>query len=320
MRGLLKVLSWLFIIAGLIVVITLVSFLPTETAEPVMQPVELKMQQRTVGGETPDYWDSVQSYLTGLLKGDLGESEHDEPIAELMLTYAPRSLAVLFGAFVLALPIGIALGVFFAMRKGKFWDKVKSFFTYASLSFPDFFVVFFMQWLAIKVWKTGWEVIPAAGYRDPQHMILPILTLSMLPMLYLVRLTWHSVDEVIEREPYIVTARSKGIERLLIYIRHALGNVWVRLLDYIPQLFVLMVSNLLIIEFLFYYPGSVFQLFYRLSDQAQQQPGAPQSGMLWDPPLIASTAIMFALCFLAIYGISRGLRLWIDPRLRGGLK
>ncbi len=297
------------------VMISLIAFFPRDlsTDQLPFAPGTDGQQQATVDKKN-EYLESVSTYMKGLLAGDLGTTSKGEKVKDLIAENIPRSLFLLSAAFIISVFIGVPFGVWLSRRQGRIWNEFKRWLTIVFQSLPDFFFIILLQYIAILLVRAGFDSLPPAGFRKPEQSILPIIALSFVPTLYLIRITMQAIENCLP-EQYIRTAFGKGLSTPQVIVRHAFKNSLVQVIDNIPYLMVIMLSNLLLVEYIFYYPGAVYRMFVTMDAQQLQLSGF--SDKLGEPEILASTAIIFSLLFITIYLISRGLRKWVDPRLRG---
>lgn len=153
-------------------------------------------------------------------------------------------------ALVLAVPLGIALGILAATRAGSWTDTCVILILVAGISIPGFALAALLVWLfSIKL-----AVLPVAGWGRVDQLVLPLVVLVIPPMAVIARLTRTYMLEVLERD-YIRTARAKGVRERLVIWRHALGNTLVPLLTSIGLIFGGLLSGAFIVETVFNIPG-----------------------------------------------------------------
>ncbi|HJW80402.1 MAG TPA: ABC transporter permease, partial [Beijerinckiaceae bacterium] len=167
-------------------------------------------------------------WLGNILQGDFGESFFfKKTVAELILGRVEPTLALATCTIVLAVAIAVPLGVLAAYKQGTWIDRVVMGFSVMGFSVPVFVIGYGLIYIfAIKL---NW--VPVQGYQSLsagfggflQRMILPSITLSVIYIALIARMTRASVLEVLG-EDYIRTARAKGQVEIKILFRHALKN------------------------------------------------------------------------------------------------
>lgn len=169
--------------------------------------------------------DQFVDYVSGLLRGDFGVSiRTNRSVGATIAQRYPATLTMAVLAFVVAilgaLPIGVASAI--SARSGK--HGLRDSFVSSALGFliaiPNFLLA--VGLIAVFSVTLGW--LPVAGWGQPQHMVLPVLTLALGPMAYLARIVQVEMLTVLD-STYITTARAKRLPPRLVYLRHALPNI-----------------------------------------------------------------------------------------------
>ena len=195
----------------------------------------------------------------GLLRGDPGYSLKDRaPVAEVL----PRRLmntAILAGiAFVIMMPLALFLGLIAGLNEGKPIDRAFSISSLIATATPEFasgvfLIIIFTGWLG---WFPGAVVLSneRALLENPQMLVLPILTLTLIELGYVLRITRASMVEVM-RTNYIRTAVLKGLPQRRIVFKHALRNALLAPITVIMLHVNWLIGGLVIVETLFGFPG-----------------------------------------------------------------
>jgi len=195
----------------------------------------------------------------GLLRGDPGVSFKDRrPVAEIL----PRRLlntAILAGiAFIVVMPIALILGVIAGLNEGKFADRFLSVTGLVTTATPEFasgvfLILIFSSWLH---WLPGAVVFTSddAIFQNPSMLVLPVLTLTLLELGYVLRITRASMVEVMKTN-YIRTAVLKGLPRGRVVLKHALRNALMAPITIIILHVNWLVGGIVIVESVFGFPG-----------------------------------------------------------------
>ncbi len=222
------------------------------------------------------YWD----YLTGLLQGDLGRSVMSRrPVAEDIAIFLPATLELVVAALVIAVGLGVPLGLVAAVYKARFADQFIRLFSLASLSAPPFFLGLLLQ-IGVAIWL---DLLPLGG-RFPfivlpperitglltldsllaadwtalryalAHIALPALTLSISPMATIIGLTRASAIEVLQQD-HVRTARALGLPRAKLYGKYVLKNAFSATLTLIGLYFGWLLGGTVVVETVFDWPG-----------------------------------------------------------------
>jgi len=195
----------------------------------------------------------------GLLRGDPGISFRTrKPVAETIVPWTLNSLLLGGIAFVIVMPLALVLGMVAGLNEGKPIDRVLSITSLIATATPEFasgifLIVIFstlLGWLPGAVVVTSTESILS----NPTQLILPILTLTLIELGYVLRITRASMVEVM-RTNYIRTATLKGLPRLRIVFKHALRNALMAPITIIILHVNWLIGGIVVVETLFGYPG-----------------------------------------------------------------
>lgn len=206
--------------------------------------------------------DSPVDYIPlvkGLLRGDAGISlRYRRPVAEVIGSKMLNS-AILAGlAFLLTMPIAILLGVIAGLNEGKPVDRVVSLSGLVTTASPDFatgifLIMIFGLWLKVLPGATVF-ISDNALLADPRMIIMPVLTVSLVELGYVLRITRASVVEVMN-SAYVRTAILKGLPYRQVVLRHVLRNSMMAPITVIMLHVNWMIGGLVVVESVFGYPG-----------------------------------------------------------------
>src|SRR5262245_5795242 len=144
-------------------------------------------------------------YVANVVTGDLGRSYvTNRPIAQDIRERFPKTLQLAGAAMLLAVVVGVSLGVLSARRPGGLVDKLSLGVAYLGVSFP----VFWVGLLLILLFAVTLRVLPPSGYRSLRFLVLPALALGMRSIAFLARMTRSSMLESLNAD-YVRTARAK---------------------------------------------------------------------------------------------------------------
>jgi len=125
---------------------------------------------------------------------------------------------------------------------------------------PDVFIIVFLQVFMVWLHKRNLPVLPVAGGNSLKHLILPIISLSIIPATYISRITSLSLDDVFENQ-YIKTALGKGASKIRVIWIHGFRNVIVDIISSFSSLLTILISSLLLVEYIFAYPGIAYMMY-----------------------------------------------------------
>lgn len=199
-------------------------------------------------------WQQYLYYLGNLLRGDLGASfrYEDWTVNELVAKALPVSAAIGIGASVIAILIGVSMGIVAALKQNSIADYAVMFLGNLGHSFPSF-VVGPVLILVFAVWLR-WA--PAGGWNDfePRYMVLPMTLLVMIEMTSIARVMRGSMIEVMHSN-FIRTARAKGLPMRTIVLRHALKPALLPVVSLIGPMVISVITAAVVTESVFSIPG-----------------------------------------------------------------
>jgi peptide/nickel transport system permease protein len=190
-------------------------------------------------------------FLTDLLRADFGTSHFlERPAREVLLERLPATLQLAGASFLLAIVVGVPLGVISAVKRDTFIDTFGKFFATLGIATPNFWIAIMLIMLFGAI--LGW--LPTYGRGGLEHFILPTFVLGWSAMAGMVRLGRSSMLEVLDSE-YVKFARIKGLaERIVIY-KHALKNAVIPLLTFSGLTLAGLLNGSVAVEVVFAWPG-----------------------------------------------------------------
>jgi len=237
-------------------------------------------------------------YIGTLLRGDLGESARSRrPVLEELKTYFPNTVELASAAILVALLIGIPLGILAALRPGSGLDLTVMVLALLGVSMP----VFWFGLLAILVFSVGLGWLPVAGKGTLAHLLLPAVTLGVNATALLARMTRGTLLEVLSQD-YIRTARAKGLAERVVVYKHALRNALIPVVTIAGLEFGTLLAGAVITETIFAWPGL-----------GQLLVGAI---LARDYPVVQGAVLLIAFTFILVNLMVDLLYAWIDPRVR----
>jgi peptide/nickel transport system permease protein len=237
-----------------------------ETAmNPHISPDSIRALRQLYGMNEPlplQYW----HWLSRLCRLDFGLSFRDQqPVIDKITAALPATLLLNLAALTLVLAIGIPFGVRAATKPRSGFTRFFSAFTFASYSFPDFWLALLLQ-IALGV-RLGW--LPISGYLSPEadgapwwrwaldlgwHLALPLAVSALGAWAVLSRYVRNSMFEALNQD-YIRTARAKGLSERTVFWRHALPNALLPVITILGLSIPGLISGSVIIESIFAWPG-----------------------------------------------------------------
>jgi len=245
-------------------------------------------------------WEQYVGFLSDLAHGDLGLSfAQNRPVTTIIRERLPKSMQLGVAAFAFALVGGLTLGIVSAVRQNSLVDYFSVILATIGASVPNFVLaVFLVLFFSLQLgWfdVLGWEL---GNYRK---MVLPIVSLGLLPLALIARVTRASMLEVL-RQDYIRTARAKGLDEFRVVMRHAVRNALIPVLTIAGPIFAGLVTGSFIIE-RFFAIGGIGTAFV-------------DAVTLRDYGMIMGTTLMFAVA-IAVMNLAVDIAYAIvDPRIR----
>ena len=240
------------------------------------------------------------SYVGGLLQGDFGQSIHTkQPIIELLKTRYPATLKLAFLALIIGLSIGVPMGIYAALHRGKWQDFIVTI-TSVRLSAMPAFWLGPMLMLVFAVWL-GW--LPVSGMDEPKSSILPAVTLGLGLSAILTRMTRTSMLEVLG-EDYIRTARAKGLSEKAVIIRHALRAALLPIITIVGLQMGSLLAGTVITETIFSWDGIGRLLVESIEKR--------------DYPVTQACVLVIALSYVLVNVVTDIAYRLADPRVKFG--
>ncbi|MFI9558460.1 ABC transporter permease [Nonomuraea endophytica] len=247
------------------------------------------------------YW----YYISGVIfRGDFGVTFADVPVSQLMAGKFQVTLNLALTALVFEAIIGVGLGLWAALRRGRAADTMILASTLLLISVPTLVTGFVLQLVLgvkVKQW-TGVDIFPIAGISNGfRSYLLPGFVLAGISIAYLTRLTRTSLVETL-RADYIRTATAKGLSRRRVIGRHGLRNALIPLVTYLGADLGNLMGGAVITETIFNLPGIGNQLF--------------QSVYLREQPVVVGIVTVLVLIYIVANLVVDMMYAVLDPRIR----
>ena len=191
------------------------------------------------------------NYIKGLMVFDMGLSTAwvGNTVAELIQGGFGYSAKMGLSAALIAIVFGVVLGAFAALNRGKWQDKIIQVVTTALVSMPSFV----MATLLLLLFGLYLKWLPTLG-NQPGGLILPIISLSLYPMAYIMRLERSGMLDVLGQD-YIRTAHAKGLPNAKVIFKHALKNALNPVITYAGPMMAYILTGSMVVENIFSVPG-----------------------------------------------------------------
>jgi peptide/nickel transport system permease protein len=238
------------------------------------------------------------AFLQGAITGDLGRSYlTGQQVTDMIGNAVTPTMVLAASATIIALVIGIPLGMVAAVNRNLIWDNVSRLVALFGVSIPVF-------WLGVQLQilfglQLRW--LPVSGSGFDEHLVLPAVTASLGTLALLTRMTRSSMLEELSQD-YVRTAQGKGLQTRTVIMRHTLRNALLPVVTVWGGSLANLLSGTLLVEVIFSWPGMGRLLVQAISTR--------------DYPLVQALVIFFALIYAGINLLVDLSYPLIDPRVR----
>ncbi|MFE5319884.1 ABC transporter permease [Paenibacillus sp. NPDC056579] len=251
-------------------------------------------------------WEQYLKYMNNVIHGDLGVSYAfpTRKVTEIIAQGFPASLELGLWALLIAIVVGLILGIIASLNHNKGWDIGAMFTAVVGISIPSFVLAPLLSYF-IGV-KLGW--LPAGMWTGASSRVLPAIALSFGTIAILARLMRTSMLDVLSLD-YIKTAKAKGLSQRAIVIRHTLRNAILPVVTVIGPVFVNLITGTLVVEQIFVVPGLGKHFVQSIYSN--------------DYTMITGLTIFYSFLLVVVLFITDILYGLVDPRIRltkGGSK
>jgi len=241
-------------------------------------------------------------YMFDVIRGDLGPSfrYQDHDVNFYIFSSLPNSLFLGFVALIIAIILGISVGMLSAVKQNQMADYVSMSIAVIGISIPLFVVgPVLMYFFALK-----WHILPTSGWITGRNgwktLLMPAVTLSLPYFAYIARLSRASIIEVL-RSDYIRTARAKGLRDNVIMYKHVLKGALLPVVSYLGPAFAQIITGSVVVEQIFRVPG-LGRFFV-------------QSAFNRDYTLIMGTVIVYSVILVVMNFLVDIIYSLLDPRV-----
>jgi oligopeptide transport system permease protein len=251
-------------------------------------------------------WQQFLLYLWNVTHFDFGLSYQYQgrSVSSLLLSAWPYTGTLGVLAFCVIVPVGIGLGVIAALRQNSRVDYVAMGFSTFGASVPNFVVgMLLIIVFGVTLYNVTGGVynLPVSGFGLDGHLIMPVVTLALLPTAFIARLTRASTLDIL-RQDYVRTAWAKGLSERLVVLKHILKNSLIPVVTALGPTFAFLVTGSVIVETVFVIPGIGRSFVVAVSSR--------------DYPMILATSVLFSIVVAVANLVVDVLYVFIDPRVR----
>jgi oligopeptide transport system permease protein len=264
-----------------------------------MIPEEVMRSLFAYYGLDEPLWVQYGKYLKSMAQGDLGLSivYHGRPVVQFIREGFPISALLGALALCIAIPSGILLGIWAALKRARFQDHLAMFLATVFVSVPNFVLATFLQYaFSIKI-----PLFPVARWGGVEHLILPMLTLAAMPTAVIARLVRSNMVEVMTKD-YIRTALSKGLPLFRVALTHGLKNAILPVITYLGPVISSIMTGSFMVEKIFAIPGLGQWMIHSINGR--------------DYPMIMGLAIFFCIFLMIMVFLVDVTYAFFDPRIQ----
>jgi oligopeptide transport system permease protein len=259
----------------------------------------------TYGLDRP-WWEQLGVYLGNVMRFDLGESYRytGQQVSDLILQSLGPTFVLGAVALLVIVPVGIGLGVLAALRHNTAVDYAVTGLATLAASVPNFVVgILLIIGLSVTLHRAtgGALALPAAGFAIDEHLVLPVATLSLMPIAFIARLTRSSTLETL-RQDHVRTAHAKGLHRRIVLKRHVVRNSLTSVVTTLGPLFTFLLTGTIVVESLFQISGLGGTFIEAVAAR--------------DYPVILGTTLVYTAVVVAANLLVDIAYAFLDPRVR----
>ena len=292
-----------------LIVFAVTQVLPGDAATMLLgenaTPAALAAVRARLGLDAP-IWIQYGHWLSHALTGDFGTSlRTSQPVAPMMIEALGRSLLLAVLAIAFMLSLAIPLGMLAAVRRGRPSDLMVSLLSYVGVSLPEFvtatlFGLVFadaLQWLP----ATGYVPLTESPGRSLLHLILPVLTVSVILIAHVSRMVRSELVDVLHTD-YIRAARLKGLSSRAVLLKHGLRNALLPTITIVALDVGYLLGGVIVVEEIFALPGIGRELIVAIEAR--------------DLPAIQAGALIMAATYSIVNFAADLAYAWLDKRIQ----
>lgn len=283
--------------------------LPGDAAQAILgqqaTPERLAILREQLGLDKSG-WEGFIDWFTGILRGDLGTSlATQQPVTDLLAPKLLNSGVLIVVAAVVATVIGVVLGALVASRRDGVLDHALSIACLIASALPEYIIgIFVVLFLAVNIQAFPAISVLAPGqhiWDDPSKLVLPVLTLTIVVVPYILRMCRGSVIEALDSD-YVEVARLKGVGAGRLLFRHALPNALAPTVQVVGLSLIYLAGGIVLVETVFQFPGVGLALVDAITAR--------------DVPVIQALVLLLSACYVVLNLLADVAVLLVTPRRR----
>ena len=306
LKRILQCIPTMFIVVTFTFILT--RMIPGSPAATILGPqasaADIAEMEIKLGLDQP-YWKQFMDYILDVLRGDFGDSYmYNRPVLDLIAERIPNTLQITVTALIIALIIGVGIGMFSALHQYSILDYVFMVLALVGVSMP----IFWLGLMLVNLFSVQLGWLPTQGRGDlaiglwdfVSHMILPCACLSTIPMATFARITRSSMLEVIHNDS-IKALRARGISERSVIWKHALKNALPPIVTVLGLQIASCFTGAILTESIFTWPGMGTMIVNAITNR--------------DYMLIQGVVLFFALVFVIVNLVVDVVYMLINPRV-----
>lgn len=239
-------------------------------------------------------FESTIEYIRNFFDKGLGKTDSGFSVVFIISFSIIKSIGLILSSVILAFIVGTSIGIISSFKNKK-RGNISFMGPIAMLSLPDVLIAISVQLLFVLLRQKN---ILHSGSSELTKFLLPFISLAIIPTAYISRIAQIAVKEEITKD-YIMAARAKGLSTFNILKDHLLISVAIKVVETLPSVLNIIVSNVIIVEYVFSYPGIVYQLFSYFKD--------------YDIRTCVGLIIGIGVVYFILTAIFKGLSIIINP-------
>ena len=267
-------------------------------SEKAISPAATKALEAKYGLDKP-MAERYFTYISDAAHGDFGDSlkQRGRTVMDIIATKFPVSARLGGMAVVLALCVGVPLGVLAAYKRGTFIDSLFSVIATCGIAVPGFVICT----LLLYVFGVKLQWLPTQGLKSAQSYIMPVVALAAYPTSYIMRLMRSSMLDVLGQD-YMRTAKAKGLSQKVSLFKHALRNAILPVITYVGPMLAYTLTGSFVTEKIFTIPGLGGEFIKAINGR--------------DYTMIMGTTIFLATIMIVMNVIVDIVYKLVDPRIK----
>ena len=293
----------MFVLLGLVVVVFFMTHLVGDPASLMLRPEATEAQRQAVrerlGLNDPILVQFVH-FVSGVVRGDFGDSIWQRvPALPVVLSRVPATLYLASVTLLLAIPLSILLGIISSLRPRSFVDRAVTVVALGGVSTADFWLGLML--ILLFAVRLGW--LPTSGYGGLNYALLPALALAFRPLGRVSQVVRSAMLDQFS-QPYVTTARAKGLTERIVVSLHTLKNAAIPIATLVGDEAASLLNGAVVIETVFGWPGVGILLIQAIERR--------------DLPLIEAAVIVIAVMIVTVNLLVDLAYSFLDPRVRYG--